>query len=187
MPISIGEIFSILDLEPIGPFKWGLFDSVPNSSGVYVVTIARTYPEALLDKNMIKEWIENYPEINVDKQVAKIDMLAKRISSYWLPQETIVYMGMTTRSLRKRLRQFYRHQLGNRSPHSGGQWLKILSPKTDLSVFVAESRQPQNDEDSFLRYFHEHCNQYPFANLKGPLGRRAHGIRIGCRSSVRID
>jgi hypothetical protein len=44
----------------------------------------------------------------------------------WHPGQPIVYIGTTRRRLAVRLRDFYRHRYGGRSPHRGGQAVLLL-------------------------------------------------------------
>jgi hypothetical protein len=103
MPLTVEELFGDARIVPGGVANWG--DPIPESGpGVYVVSIAGRAP-------------------------FKIDSLPAGERRYWNPHELIIYIGRSAQ-LSHRLRQFYRHKYGNRSPHHGGQAiLTVQGPK----------------------------------------------------------
>jgi hypothetical protein len=80
----------------------------------------------------------------------------------WLPNEPIVYIGATTRPLRKRLGESYRHKCGNPAPHAGGQVLKLLT--RELWVYWSPAADPMKAERDMICAFREQTGQQPFAN-----------------------
>jgi hypothetical protein len=100
MTVTIEELFAEAKIDITGKVDWGtpIRDSAP---GVYVISLA-------------------------DPSMFRIDLLPVGERAYWVPDESIIYIGRAAR-LSVRLDQFYRHRRGERSPHSGGQnilWLE---------------------------------------------------------------
>lgn len=88
----------------------------------------------------------------------------------------MLYIGKTSSALKKRIRAYYKTELGAGSPHSGGQWLKTLKNLFQLYVHYAVSDSPEADESKLLAYFKQRAGELPFANLTGPDGRKQHGM-----------
>ena len=80
----------------------------------------------------------------------------------WLPDEPIIYIGASTRSIHKRVREFYRHKCGNSAPHAGGQVIKLLH--CDLWVYWSPASDPVQSEDDMICTFAKRVGQQPFAN-----------------------
>ena len=115
-----------------------------------------------------------------------VKTLKKRLSEFWLPEENILYIGQTESSLSKRIGDYYRTELGARAPHSGGQWLKTLADLGSLSVYYVSVQNPKDKETALLKYFFEQAGKLPFANLKGPTGKKQHGLKYQ-RESTDIE
>lgn len=65
-----------------------------------------------IDDN-IHEWMMNAPNMKLDGQSPSIEAIKERLKQFWLPDETIVYIGQTTRStLSKRANQYYKSKIG---------------------------------------------------------------------------
>jgi len=147
------------------------------------------YPEAPISRDAVADWISYVPTLLLDKRRPTPETLAQRLSSFWLPDETVLYIGKAARSLKVGVGQYYRTRLGDRKPHAGGCWLKTLSILDQLTVFWACTEHPEQAEANLLSLFtggvshdtksilrdSEHC--FPFANLEYPKGTtKAHGI-----------
>ena len=134
--------------------------------------------------------------MRIDGRRATAATLDARLRSFWIPGESVVYIGLAGTSLASRIRQFYRTPLGNRAPHAGGHWLKTLRGLDAFQVTWAASATPDDDEDALLRAFARALPQsalahlprgaiLPFANLEtGDKIRKPHGI-TGSRVSRR--
>lgn len=85
------------------------------------------------------QWLAVCPWLTVGAQAVSPAELAAHLSRWWLPT-AVVNVGLASRSLRTRVRQYYTTPLGAVRPHAGGNWLRTLS-ETDLAstwVHVAE-------------------------------------------------
>jgi hypothetical protein len=115
--------------------------------------------------------------------------LSRRLASFWLPDETVLYIGLAGTSLRSRINQYYRTPLGARRPHAGGWFLKTLSILPELFVHFARTTTPKESEGRLLGAFvqgisastrsslFDSQHPFPFANLEWPAGiRKLHGI-----------
>ncbi len=76
----------------------------------------------------------------------------------------VVYIGRTTRPLRVRLGEFYRHRYGDSYPHRGGQEiLKLTSPQTVHWAAVVDCKMA---EDVMLEAFRNAAGRLPYGNKK---------------------
>jgi len=80
----------------------------------------------------------------------------------WLPNEPVLYIGGTTRSLCVRIAEFYCHKVGNKRPHAGGQVVKLLG--CDLWVYWSHANDPWDLEFVMLCAFRKKAGQLPFGN-----------------------
>lgn len=145
----------------------------------------------------VAELLEVRPEMRLDGRRPSPDDLAARLAAFWLPDETVVYIGLAGTSVRRRLSAYYRTPLGARRPHSGGWFLKMLAGLDSFYVHVASAPEPKRAEAEMLRFFcsqvsaaskqrlHDPEHPFPFANLEWPPGtRKRHGI-TGARELAR--
>lgn len=105
------------------------------------------------------------------------------LGSFWLIDEPIIYIGKAS-SLRQRLGQYFRHELGDRRPHAGGHWIKTLECLQSTFIHYAETAtesDARKKEDDALTIFKagvssQHrsriTNPIPFANREHPRGSR---------------
>ncbi len=173
-------------LTPGGSVRWGLPLPCP-VPGVYIVSTRMPLAEAPIETRSLDQWIERVPDILVDGRPATAATLASRLRSFWIPDETVVYIGRAGTSVGHRVGQFYRTPLGNRAPHAGGHWIKTLAGLDDFTVTWADSNTPSHHEDALLKSFAERVSRttsatlvepiLPFANLEtaGKV-RKPHGI-----------
>ena len=194
MSLTVKELFDSVDKKIMGQVKWNekINCRLP---GVYCVSISskedvlETIEEYPVSLNKIEEWIEYVPDMKVDGNRSTVEAVVERLNKFWLPKETILYIGKAGTSLRNRVNQYYTTKLGNRSPHAGGHWLKTLDNLNDLNVFWTTSgdKDAEELEQELLRKFVESINYknelydaehpFPFANLEHPKGKKKrHGI-----------
>jgi hypothetical protein len=140
--LTVSELFKHIALLLWGPVRWGA--PIPEESpGVYVIALSADANASTSDINA--DYLETSQRLR------------------WIPNQPIVYIGQATRqTLATRLRQFYRHKFGAKSPHRGGQALKLL--KCDLWVYWSPCDNPRGYESLMLELFEKHTGQLPFAN-----------------------
>lgn len=196
MPTLISELLKSQNLKLTGKVKWG--EKVnSNSPGVYIVSLSNDPEKSLgllakapISFDMIRFWLNKINTFKLDNQRnPSCEIVAERISKFWLPDENILYIGMTNSSLSARVSQYYNTELGEKRPHCGGHWLKTLSNFSDLYVYYSECENPELVEISLMDSFssnvskesveglYNHSLILPFANLEHPsTGRKRHGI-----------
>jgi len=152
---------------------------------------ARVEP-APLDIAAIRTWLNRSRELHIDgRRCSSPQLLLDRLTRYWLCDENIVYIGKAT-SLRARINAYYNTPLGNRGPHAGGHWVKVLSVLDQCHVHFAHTTTAevaQSVEKRLLRNFAQGVSAasrrtlpvperpLPFANLGYPDGeRKQHGL-----------
>lgn len=144
--ITVKELFGVAGLPAFGPVLWG--NSVPEKRpGVYVVAAVA----------------------NPDERVSPVVPrdLPPMVASRWLPRQPVLYIGQTSRSLKARINEFYRHIHGARSPHKGGQDVKLLR-NCRLSVYWSPTEHAAEAEKKMIEEFVVTTSRLPFGNLKYP-------------------
>ncbi len=197
------SLLASVGLQASGCVRWD--EPVPeNRPGVYIVSLTSApdkvdclHATAPLSDAELDELLAVCPNLTLDGEPhPSRQQLAKRIGSYWLPDECVLYIGLAGQPLRKRVRQYYKTPLGAAKPHKGGWWLKTLSVPGGLYVHYATTLDFKDAEERMLRAFAAGVSDasraalppgdpaMPFANLRdGDWHRRNH--RIG--GAVRGD
>jgi hypothetical protein len=131
----------------------------------------------------------------MDGRRPTVQALRNRLQSFWLADESILYVGKAT-SLDSRVDSYYRSKIGRRSPHRGGMWLKTLAILESLWIHWCPTpdQEPATVESSLLAMFMARVSPgsrslypvadrqrpLPFANLEWQSGGkkyvRAHGL-----------
>ena len=181
--MTVDELFEVAGVMP-GNVKRVRWNDRPccSSAGLYVVSSSpepdKDIPsgEIRFDDSSVRRWINRLPDFTIDGAKPSVNSLEDRLSDFWIPEENILYVGMTKKSLARRIGAYYSTELGAGKPHSGGQWLKTLANLAELYVYYAPSSNPEEGERKMLTEFYEKQGDYPFANLTGSQGRRAHGL-----------
>lgn len=207
MPSTVSDLLKHACLEWSGVVEWGN-RSLPDRPGIYLVSLIKdqttTDSEHVLCPHSmpaIERWLSVRPELRLDGRRPTPEHLAERVAGSWLPDESILYIGLAGTSLAKRVTQYYKTPLGARAPHAGGHFLKTLTNLEELYVHVAISSDPAESESVLLETFarnvdptyqsslHDALRPLPFANLAWPgHGRKLHGItgsKEARRSSLR--
>jgi len=90
-------------------------------------------------ESQFEKWLEVCPVLTLDNRKPTIRQLMSRISLFWLPDESNLYVGKAT-SLRDRVSAYYRTRIGAPKPHSGGYFLKLLAD-LDRNIRSLECRK----------------------------------------------
>ena len=197
----VESLFSEVGISEIGVVRWGT--AVPlEAPGIYVVALTNdssqtnaTLPWAPIGDMAITELFGVCDELRIGGERPDIDELRGRIGSFWLGNQTILYGGKASSSVRRRVGEYYRTPLGARSPHAGGWFLKTLGILDSLFVHFGPSAEPEAAERHLLEAFIASIPTeiregfpdpdlpLPFANLSLPgNGTKGHGITgaTGC-------
>jgi hypothetical protein len=211
----VASLFASADLQLDGVVPWGF--RIPRtasgtSTGIYVVALtdnADTTEAAIADcpisRTAIHTLLEVRPELMLDGTRPDAASLAERLTSFWLPSEVVLYVGLagprkrmpTAGELAKRVGEYYATPLGARAPHAGGWPLKTLAGQDQLAVHYAYCEPVDERERLMLAAFAANVDPderaaladkehvMPFANLEYPPGtRKLHGIS-GAKASRR--
>lgn len=145
MPISPVTLLEAEGVAVEGSVTWGC--PLPKlGQGVYVISLhgdpadCEGLAEPILDCDALGTWVKTAPGMKIDGRTPTVDLLAARLAEYWIADETILYIGSTTRPLPCRLGDYYRSKIGRASPHRGGMWLKTLMNLKNLFVHFAPLR-----------------------------------------------
>lgn len=197
MPTTVEELFEKNSKKILGQAKWG--DRVNcDAPGVYVVAMTPIankmlcFNDAPISKVTVQEWINRVPQMTLANTIPTADMITQRIKSFWMPDETILYIGKAGTSLQTRIKQYYQTALGDPRPHRGGHWIKTLDNLSQLNIYwtTSEGSTAHDLETKFLNVFIQNVSQdsmralfdprhpFPFANLEFPKGvRKSHGLK----------
>jgi transcription elongation factor GreA len=184
---TAADLFRTIGLRPDGPAILGR-PMRTAGSGVYVVELPAPRATAPIELTRVGKWIERVPELRLDGRRPSSRSLAARLAAFWLPSQTVLYVGSTSQSIAGRVGALERHVLGDRRPHAGGHWLKALNVD-GLRVWWAETEAVEEYEDALLAAFadavpaedraalYDTSVVLPFANSRSPGGLvKGHGI-----------
>lgn len=200
MPSTVNDLLGAASLRPQGVCRWR--DPVPSTkAGLYLVSLSddpqskRGVSQPPLSQSALASWVARVPAMAVDGARATVGSLRARLSAFWLPDESVLYIGKagggsSKRTLGKRVREYYITQLGEPRPHSGGHWIKTLSNIDSLYVHWSECAETEETEQKLIEEFARHvstesqkklfdcAHPYPFANLELTKGiRKFSGIQ----------
>lgn len=188
-----GELLRSLGLVVDGPARWGR-NVASRGPGIFVVELPTGAPEAPIDIVALRRWIERVPNMRLDGEPPSPAELAQRVRQFWLPDEPILFVGRSARSIGQRLAAIYATPLGDARPSAAAHWLKTLSAQAELRVWWAETDAHEEYEDAIVSaVVARHAGErtppvLPFANLVAPDGTpRAHGITNSLRSEPSDD
>jgi hypothetical protein len=187
MPIEPAALFRAVGLTPDGPARWGA-QLRAGGPGVFVVEWTAPLDRAPVDISAVGTWLARVPTLLVDGERPTGKALAARIGAWWLPGETVLYVG-SAKSLAKRIDAMVRTPLGDARPNPAGQWLKALRGFEAARVWWAATDAAEEYEDALLEAFASAVPApataalpdaslvLPFANRRRPGGRaRADGV-----------
>ena len=178
---SAAELLRSIGLEVDGPARWGTRPT-SRGPGIFLVETPTPSDSASLDIDEIRRWLERVPELRMDGERPTQTTLAERMREFWLPNQSLLYVGRTAKSLNGRVGSLYATELGHARPHPGGHWLKTLRELSKLRLWWAETEAPEEYEDEIIASFAaavpeedrarlpEGAPVLPWANLGSPTG-----------------
>ncbi|MEA2577907.1 MAG: hypothetical protein QOD78_1495, partial [Chloroflexota bacterium] len=183
VPLSAPALLREVGLLADGPLPWGR--PVPvRSPGVFLIELAAPLPAAPIELTRVGKWLEHVPSLLLDGTHPTSRALAARVGSFWLPSQSVLYIGATEASISARLVAMERTVLGDRRPYSGGHWLMTLKNLASSRVWWAATQAVEEYEDALLTAFAASVPAaeraalpdpgivLPFANLRRPTGER---------------
>lgn len=188
MSTTVYQLFGEFSIEN-QCVKWGM-PIQDEDEGIYVVSTSKdpyrnlgltTFPN--IDDGVMQTWINKLPDFLIDGQVVTLEKLRERLLAFWLPDESILYIGKASKrkdgtGLSTRIKEFYKTEIGEKSPHSGGQWIKVLKNLNSLYVYYGKCNNSRNIEIDMLAYFMKNVSNksldilydkklpLPFANIR---------------------
>ena len=167
MPLRAADLIRSVGLRVDGPVTWGQ-QARSNSPGVYVVELPAPLASAPIDHAILRTWIERVPTLMLDGARPTPHELADRLGSFWYPDETVLYIGKTSRSLRNRVEGLFQTPLGDPRPVSGGHWIKTLRDQPRMLVWWADTDADEEAEDALLTAFEKAVDPATAARLYDP-------------------
>lgn len=166
-----------------GPAVWGR--PVPaQGPGIFVIELPAPLASAPLDLSRVGKWIERVETLRLDGERPASRALASRLGSFWLPSQTVLYIGSSGASVGRRVAAIARTELGDRRPAAGGHWIKTLRTLDGVKVWWAPTAATEEYEDALLTAFAtgvpdaeraalpDSTIVLPWANLRKPTGER---------------
>lgn len=166
-----------------GPGQWGRPISA-QGPGVFVVEIVAPLATAPIELTRVGKWIERVETLRLDGERPTSKTLANRLGSFWLPSQTVLYIGSSDVSTGRRVAAMARTELGDRRPYAGGHWLKVLRGLDSTRIWWSATKATEEYEDALFDAFAAGVRDeervslpdrdvvLPFANLRRGDGRR---------------
>jgi hypothetical protein len=187
VPLEPGALFRAVGLTPDGPARWGAPVRVAGA-GIFVVEWPASVERAPVDISAVGTWLARVETLRVEGERPTGKGLAARLAAWWLPGETIVYVG-SAKALGRRIEALATTPLGDARPNPAGQWLKALRGFEGARIWWAATDAAEEYEDALLEAFAagvpaavaaalpDASLVLPFANRRRPGGRlRADGV-----------
>lgn len=152
MPVAPSELFRAVGLRLDGPARWGTSVRATRP-GVFVVEWPQALERPPIDISAVGTWIARVPTLTLDGARPTGKALAARLAAFWLPGETIVFVGMAPGSMNARLGELFSTSLGDPGPYADARWLMALAGHDRCRVWWAETNAPEEYEDALLDAF----------------------------------
>jgi transcription elongation factor GreA len=186
--VSAPSLLRSVGLLADGPAVWGR-PVQAQGAGVFVVEAPAPLASAPIELTRVGKWIERVETLRLDREVPTSKAVAARIASFWLPSQTVLYVGASEVSVARRVAAMAKTELGDRRPAAGGHWLKTLRALDGLKVWWAATTATEEYEDALLAAFAAGVPEadlaalpdrsvvLPWANLRSSSGeRKATGL-----------
>jgi transcription elongation factor GreA len=151
---------------------------------VFAIELPTPLPKAPIEIAKVGKWIERVETLRLDGTRPTSKALAGRLASFWLPSQTVLYIGSSDTSVARRILAMARTELGDRRPFSGGHWLKTLRSLDGVRVWWSPTTATEEYEDALFEAFAAGVREadltaysdraivLPFANLRLVDGQR---------------
>jgi transcription elongation factor GreA len=181
--VSAPSLLRSVGLLADGPAVWGR-PAQAQGPGVFVIEAPAPLASAPIELTRVGKWIERVPTLRLDGEVPTSKALAARLGAFWLPSQTVLYIGASEVSVARRVAGMVKTELGDRRPAAGGHWLKTLRALDGLKVWWAATEATEEYEDALLAAFAAGVPEsdlaalpdstvvLPWANLRRPTGER---------------
>lgn len=201
MPTTIQFLIDKFELPSSNVVKWKE-KILTEEEGVYIVSRSKN-PASLKVKqskipisgDIIEQWIAKVKGFELDKSLTfDSSKVIERITQFWMPDENILYIGKAPvrrngKGIGNRVKEFYNTELGDKRPHAGGHWIKVLANLDNLYLHYIICQNSGEIEFSLLECFIENVSgksklllrdkelMLPFGNLELKKGLiKKHGL-----------
>lgn len=157
MASTVNALFDAAGVVRLGAVPWRV--RVPSeASGVYAIArtsdpAAQVSGRAAIDSAAVQQLLDTRVELTLNGYRPSREALSERLTSMWLPDEPVIYVGLAGTSLATRVGQFYSTRLGARSPHAGGWPIKCISDLSATWVDFGECTDVKDAEQKMLDAF----------------------------------
>ena len=141
--MGAAELLRSVGLMADGPSR-GVVLCRSAGPGMYIVEWPEPLEAAPVELTLVGKWLERLPAMRMDGERPTSREVAARLHGFWLPNQTILYIGMTHASIGGRVGALYRTPLGDRKPHAGGHWLKTLRGLDRARIWWAQTPPPRS-------------------------------------------
>jgi hypothetical protein len=144
---------------------------------------------ARIARSSVDQLIAGAPKPTVNHRPAGVADVIDQLRRNWFEDEPVVYIGLASRSVRRRIAQFYATPIGAARPHAGGWFLKMLDKSPPLWVHASATADFEKVEIDLLDAFVAGLSTaalaevadatlpLPFGNLQRErFERKRHGI-----------
>ncbi|GIW20016.1 MAG: hypothetical protein KatS3mg065_0312 [Chloroflexota bacterium] len=188
-PRSAAALFRSVGLLPDGPVLWGRPLPAVRSGVVVIELLEPAGASAPIDPARVGKWLERVPSLRLDGAVPTTRRLVARLASYWIPGQTVLFVGYAATDLGRRVAALPVTSIGNRPPLADAHWLLVLRRPEILRLWWAATDAPEEYADALLDAFAEGVAPevaaalpepdlvLPWATLRRPTGEaRRHGL-----------
>lgn len=202
MPTTIKQLVEQVKLSSatIKKVKWET-PITSKKEGIYIVSLSpsedtnKTIGELPISMEILKKWIKKLDYFTIDQEKTEdANIIKDRLEEFWIPDENIIYIGKAPlrkngKGIGNRVNEYYKTAIGEKRPHAGGHWIKMLRNIKDLYVYYVECSDSDDIEKKMLVAFGELASNatkekltgkgpiLPFANLEdGNKIKKKHGI-----------
>jgi transcription elongation factor GreA len=183
VPAGAAQLLRSVGLLADGPGQWGR-PIAAQGPGVFVVELPASLATAPIDLSKVGKWIERVETLRLDRVQPTSRALAARLAAFWLPSQTVLYIGTSANSIGRRVTAMAATELGDRRPYSGGHWLRTLRSLEGLRIWWSATSATEEYEDALFDAFAQGVPEsdrtalpdreviLPFANLRRADGQR---------------
>jgi len=181
--IDAPQLLRSVGLLADGPGQWGR-PIAASGPGVFIIELAAPLAAPPIELTRVGKWIERVETLRLDGERPTSRALATRLGSFWLADQTVLYIGSSDVSVARRVTAMARTELGDRRPYAGGHWLKVLRGLETTRIWWAATTATEEYEDALFDAFAAAVDDdaratlpdrnvvLPFANLRRGDGRR---------------
>ncbi len=151
MPVEPAALFRAVGLTPDGPARWGAPIRAAGP-GVFLVVWPQPADRAPVDISAVGTWLARVETLRVDGDRPTGKAFAARLAAWWLPGETVVFVG-SGKALGRRIEAMAATPLGDARPNPAGHWLKALRGFEGTRLWWAATNAIEEYEDALLEAF----------------------------------